>query len=306
MFKNVMMYRMLSPWTVTAAQLEAALEPARYVECTGSQEKAVGWVEPRGQAHGALVEVVAGQWILKLMVETKVLPASVVKRRAQEQLAQIEATTGRKPGKKEAREILDDARMSLLPMAFTKQGATLVWINSQTGLLVLDAGSQGRADEVMTCLVKAIDGFAVQLINTQMSPAAAMAHWLATKEAPVQFSVDRECELKATDESKAVVRYTRHALDTDEVSEHIAMGKMPTRLAMTWNDRVSFVLTEALQLKKVAVQDVVFEAAAALASDGQGDDFDGDVAIATGELQKLIPDLLEALGGEVLPISAAG
>jgi recombination associated protein RdgC len=248
--------------------------------------------------------VVAGQWILKLMVETKVLPASVVKRRAQEQLAQIEATTGRKPGKKEAREILDDARMSLLPMAFTKQGATLVWIDPQMGLLVLDAGSQGRADEVMTCLVKAIDGFAVQLINTQMSPAAAMAQWLATKEAPAQFSVDRECELKAADESKAVVRYTRHALDTDEVSEHIAMGKMPTRLAMTWSDRVSFVLTEALQLKKVAVQDVVFEAAAALASDGRDDHFDGDVAIATGELQKLIPDLLEALGGEVLPIPA--
>ena len=61
MFKNVMMYRMLSPWTVTAAQLEAALESARYVECTGSQEKAVGWVEPRGKANGALVEVVGGE-----------------------------------------------------------------------------------------------------------------------------------------------------------------------------------------------------------------------------------------------------
>ena len=63
MFKNVMMYRMLSPWTVTAAQLEAALESARYVECTGSQEKAVGWVEPRGKANGALVEVVSWRFI---------------------------------------------------------------------------------------------------------------------------------------------------------------------------------------------------------------------------------------------------
>ena len=305
MFKNVMMYRMLSPWRVTAAQLEAAMEPARYVECTGSQEKAVGWVEPRGKANGALVEIVGGQWIFKLMVETKVLPASVVKRRAQEQLAQIETTTGRKPGRKEAREILDDARMSLLPMAFTKQGATVIWIDPQAQLLVLDAGSQGRADEVLSCLVQAIEGFSVQLIDTQVSPAAGMAQWLATKEAPFAFSVDRECELKAADESKAVVRYTRHALDTDEVTEHIAQGKMPTRLAMTWNDHVSFVLTEALQLKKVSVLDVVFEAASALASDGKDDNFDADVAIATGELQKLIPDLLEALGGETPVIPAA-
>lgn len=305
MFKNVMMYRMLSPWTLAAAQLEAALEPARYVECSGSQEKAVGWVAPRGQAPGPLLEVVGGQWVLKLMVESKVLPTSVVKRRAQEQLAHIEATTGRKPGKKEARDILEDARLGLLPMAFTKQGSTLVWVDPQAMLLVLDAGSQARADEALTCLVKAIDGFAVQPINTQMSPAAAMAQWLASKEAPPGFSVDRECELKAADESKAVVRYTRHALDTDEVTAHIAMGKMPTRLALTWSDHVSFVLTEALQLKKVALLDVVFEAAAALSSDGKDDHFDADVALATGELQKLFPDLLEALGGEVAPLGAA-
>lgn len=305
MFKNVMMYRMLSPWTVTVAQLEEALDSARFVACAGSQEKSVGWVEPRSVAHGPLVELVGGQWILKLMVESKVLPASVVKRRAQEQIAHIEATTGRKPGKKESRQIAEDARLTLLPMAFTKQGSTLVWIDPEAQLLVLDAGSQGRADEVMTCLVKAIEGFAVKLIDTQVSPAAAMAQWLAEKEAPAGFTVDRECELKASDESKAVVRYTRHALDTDEVSEHIAQGKMPTRLALTWNDHVSFVLTEALQLKKVAVLDVVLEAAASLASDRKDDNFDADVAIATGELQKLIPDLLEALGSEVVTTPAA-
>ena len=298
MFKNVMMYRLVSPWTVNAEQLESALQEARFEVCGASQEKSVGWIEPRGVEHGPLLEVVGGQWILKLMMEVKVIPGSVVKRKADEQLAQIEATTGRKPGKKEARDIREDARLSLLPMAFTKQSTTLVWVDPKASLLVLDAASQAKADEVLTCLVKAVDGLAVQLIDTQTSPAAAMAIWLSTKEAPQGFSVDRECELKAADESKAVVRYTRHALDTDEVTQHIAMGKMPTRLALTWNDHVSFVLTEALQLKKVAVLDVVFEAAASLASDKKEDNFDADVAIATGELQGLIPDLLEALGGE--------
>ena len=32
---------------------------------------------------------------------------------------------------------------------------------------------------------------------------------------------------------------------------------------------------------------------------GKDDGFDADVAIATGELRKLLPELLEALGGEV-------
>jgi recombination associated protein RdgC len=39
---------------------------------------------------------------------------------------------------------------------------------------------------------------------------------------------------------------------------------------------------------------------AGAAGDGKDDAFDTDVAIATGELRKLNPDLLEVLGGEVL------
>lgn len=294
-----MMYRLASPWPGSVEQVEAALEDARFVECGASQEKSVGWIEPRGHANGALLEVVNGQWLLKLMLEVKVVPGSVVKRKVQDQLDHIVATTGRKPGKKEKREISEDARLALLPMAFTKQSSVKVWVDPKAGMLLTDAGSQSKADEVLTWLIKAVEGLAVTLVNTQTSPAAAMSLWLSTKEAPPGFSVDRECELKAADESKAVVRYTRHALDTDEVSQHIAMGKVPTRLAMTWDDRVSFVLTEGLQLKKLGFLETVFEDAAASPGDVKEDNFDADVTIATGELSKLIPELLQALGGEV-------
>ncbi len=115
-----------------------------------------------------------------------------------------------------------------------------------------------------------------------------------SQDAPAGFSVDRECELKAADESKSVVRYVRHPLDTDEVKQHVEAGKLPTRLAMTWEGRVSFSLTEALQLKKVTFLDVVFENATSDNDEG----FDADVAIATGELQQLLPDLIASLGGE--------
>jgi len=293
-----MVYRMVSAWTMTQAQLEEALDKARFAPCGASQEKSVGWMEPRGQAHGPLTEVIGGQWILQQMVETKAVPGSVVKRKVEERAQQIEATTGRKPGKKEKRELAEDARQALLPMAFTKQSTVRVWIDPQNARLVLDAGSQSKADETMTALVTAIDGLAVQLVDTKTSPAVAMSDWLSTQEAPAGFSVDRECELKAPDESRAVVRYTRHALDTDEVSQHIAMGKVPTRLALTWNDRVSFVLTEALQLKKVALLDVVLEDKPAAASDRKDDGFDTDIALITGELRQLLPALMQALGGE--------
>jgi recombination associated protein RdgC len=294
-FKNVMVYRIGAGWSATLAQMEDGLDEARFVPCGASQEKSVGWIEPRGEAHGPLVESVGGQLILKLKIESKTVPGSVVTRKAKERAAQIEASTGRKPGKKETREIKDDIKLELMPMAFTKEATVWVWIDPAARLLVIDAGSQAKADEVVTLLVQCLDGLAVKLIDTQQSPTAAMSEWLVSQEPPAAFSVDRECELKAADESKAVVRYTRHPLDTEEVKQYVQSGKLPTRLALTWNSRVSFVLTEGLQLKKLAFLDVVFEGASA----GKDDGFDADAAIATGELRKLLPDLIEALGGEL-------
>jgi len=292
-FKNMIVYRIAPHWQGELTRVEEALAKAPFMECGATQEKSLGWVPPRGEAHGPLVESVGGQWILRFMVESKVLPASVLARRVKEKAERIEQETGRKPGKKESRDLKDEAKLDLLPMAFTKQGSMWVWIDTAARLLVLDTASQGRADEVVTLLVEALPGLSVSLINTQTSPQAAMSHWLKEQEPPVGFTVDRECELKSATEEKAVVRYARHPLDIEEVQAHISAGKLPTRLALTWDDRVSFMLTEGLQIKKVSFLDAVFEGTQA---DDSG--FDTDVAIATGELSRLIPDLIEALGGE--------
>ncbi len=296
-FKNLIVYRIAPSWQAALEQVEAALDAQRFVECGATQEKSVGWLEPRGEAHGPLVESVGGHWIMRFMVEVKVVPGSVLNRKAHEKAQQIEQTTGRKPGKKETRELKDELKLSLLPMAFSKQASVWVWIDPQARLLMVDASSQSRADEVVTALVKGLDGLSLALLDTQTSPQAAMSEWLMTHEPPAGFNIERECELKASDESKAVVRYARHPLDTEEIKQHIAQGKLPTKLALTWDDRVTLMLTEGMQLKKISFHDVVFEGKSA--DDGG---FDADVAIATGELSQLLPDLIEALGGEmVLP-----
>ena len=162
-----MVYRLVSPWTMSRAALEKALASHRFTECGASQDKSVGWTAPRGLSHGDLVEVVGGQWVLKLAIEVKTVPGSVIKRKVQSEVDHIETTTGRKPGKKERRTLADDARLSLLPVAFSKQSSIMVWINPKDQWMVLDAGSQAKADEVLTSLVKALQGFAVNVVHTQ-------------------------------------------------------------------------------------------------------------------------------------------
>ena len=70
-----------------------------------------------------------------------------------------------------------------------------------------------------------------------------------------------------------------------------------TRLAMTWNDRISFVLNDNLQLKRISFLDILKEQADAQA-ENEDERFELDFTLMTGEIARLLDDLLEALGGE--------
>jgi recombination associated protein RdgC len=130
----------------------------------------------------------------------------------------------------------------------------------------------------------------------QRSPVGVMTEWLQADESPAGFTVDMDTELRATGESKAAVRYVRHTLEPEEVRRHIAAGKQCTRLAMTWDGKISFVLTESLAIKGIKPLDVISEKESSTKNDDER--FDGDMMLMTGELSKLMADVVEALGGE--------
>ena len=299
MFKNALIYRIDQWEPPTQSDIERRLDGARFIECRPTQPESAGWVEPRGEKHGALLESVGGELVLKLCTETKPVPSGVVKERLDARLEKIEAETGRRPKGKATREIKEEIVHELLPRAFPKRSTTLVWIDLKARRVLIGAASSKKADAVATQLVELFGGgLRLAPLQTALSPATAMSAWLSEKQAPYRFSVDRECELKQPDSEKATVRYARHTLDIDELGEHIKQGKLPAQLAMTWNSRVSFVLTDTLALKKIKLLDVVMEDSAP--SDATDSGFDADVAITTGELQHLLPDLIDALGGPLV------
>ena len=165
---------------------------------------------------------------------------------------------------------------------------------------MVDSSSPAKADEILKLLLKAVDSLPLTNLRVARSPQAAMTGWLAADEAPPGFSVDQDTELRATGDSKATVRYARQALEAEDLRRHIAAGKQCTRLALTWNDRVSFVLTESLALKRIAPLDVLKENTDSMAA-GEDERFDADFPLMSGELSRMLTDLVQALGGEAAP-----
>jgi len=294
-FKNLQIYRLSAPWALTAEQLAAKLAPQAFNPCTSLDLQSQGWISPC--ENGLLVHTVNRQMLIKLGTEKKLLPATVINQVAKARAAEIEEQQGFKPGRKQMRELKEHVADELLPRAFSIQRHTWTWIDPVNGWLVVDAASPAKADEVFKLLLKSIDKLPFETLRVARSPQACMTDWLSADEAPSGFTVDQDTELRASGESKATVRYVRHTLEAEDVRRHIASGKQCTRLAMTWADRISFVLTESLAIKRIAPLDVLKEDGD-MSTKNEVERFDSDFAMMSGELGRLLTALVEALGGE--------
>ena len=296
MFRNATVFRIVHWEQPPLAAIEQRLQAAPFVECGATETASAGWVPPRGQRHGALAERVAGQLVLALTQETRAVPASAVRLQLQARLDAIEAELGHRPRGKAARELKDEIVHALLPRAFPRRRTTRVWVAADAGFVWLDVAAPKQADAVLTLLGEALGGgLALAPLQTALTPAGAMAGWLAEQQPPAGFTLDRDCELRQPDGERPTVRYTRHTLEGSEVAAHVRAGKRPTQLALTFASRVSFVLADTLSLKRIQLLDGVVDGAAG--DTARDADFDADVALVTGELGALLAALLDALGG---------
>ena len=292
-FKNLSIYRVPGAEVLEIDQIRDRLSLNPLSPCSSIEPRSHGWIAPR--ENKSVVHSVNHQWLLALGFEERLLPSSIVKQFAADRAKAILENEGRKVGRKEMRDIREATAIELMPRAFPRRRVTYGWIDPVNGWLVIDAGSSAKAEEFLEHLRRSVDGFPAKLVKTVQSPVSAMTSWLADGEAPVSFTIDHDTDLRSAE--NAAVRYVHHSLEGNEIREHIATGKVVTRLAMTWADRISFVLTESLQIKRLVFMDIIKEQAESQA-ENEDERLDIDFTLMTGEVARLLGDLISALGGE--------
>ena len=294
-FKNIFIYRLPADCKITADALQEKLSLKPLLPCSGLNKQSRGWIACCYDDR--LVHSANGHILFALGSEQKLLPASVINRYTKERVINIEAQQGYKVGRREIKTIKEAVTEELLPKAFALLRTCHAWLDTINQRLIIHAASSARAEELLEFLHKTLDDMPASPLHTTLSPMSAMTDWLAGNHAPTGFTIDRELELRATGDSRASVRYANHALEGEEIPAHIQSGKRATRLGLTWNSRISFVLTEQLQIKKLQFLDILKEESAAQAESAE-DLFNLDFTLMTGELARMLNDLTEALGGE--------
>lgn len=296
-FKNLQIYRLPAGWAYSIEKMEEELSKRVFQPCGSQDISRRGWTSPTNDDRAVLS--VGDHLLVKLMTEYKLLPAAVINQEAHKKAVMIEAQQGYKPGRKQIKEIKEATLIELLPKAFVRQKAIHAWIDLAGGWLVIDAPSPSKAEEVLDALRDSLDELPVKMLKTKLSPVSVMTAWLAANEATGDFTIDQDCRLRAVTDDNATVSYTHHALDGKDVQDHLAAGKIPEKLGMTFDDRISFVLTEKMEVRRLAFLDIV-KADAKKEAESEDMQTEADFALMSGELSRLIPALIEALGGEVV------
>lgn len=223
--------------------------------------------------------------------EEKILPAAVVNAAVQKELDEIAKREGRTLGGRARKRLKEDIVHNMLPRAFVKPGRCDALIDRECGVIVIDTASRKVAEAIVSDVRHALGSFPALPLNAEVAPRAVLTGWIAGDPLPEGLGLGDECELRSPANGGPIVRCRNIELQSDEIAKHLEAGLQVTRLALTMNDHLSFVIGDDLTIRKVRFLDGALETL----GEGERDDFRAEVearlALAVGEFRRLFRTL---------------
>lgn len=295
MFKSLVIYKMSRDLDVSIENLAKELPNFTYSPCGSQDMKKTGWV-PSLEGSNELLYSSNGHVLLTIMTEEKIIPASVIKECVAEKVARLEESQGRKLKKTEKESIKDEVLHELLPRAFSKYNKTLIWIHNASKRIMVEAGSAKKAEDALALLRKTLGSLPVVPFNTETPIELTLTSWIKEQVIPDGFTVLDEAELKAILEDGGVITSKKEDLFNDEIKQHIDAGKMVTKLAIDWREKISFLFTNDGLIKRIKMADAVMEENSDIDKDDAAQKFDADFVLFTGEIIQMLDDVDKAFG----------
>ncbi|MDG2517586.1 MULTISPECIES: recombination-associated protein RdgC [Lysobacter] len=292
-FRNLTLFRF--PTTTKFDDLDSGLTECQLRAVGPLELSSRGFISPFGRDSDEMSHKRSDATWLAVGGEDKILPGSVVNDMLNKKLSEIEAKEGRKPGGKTRKRIKDELITDLLPRAFVKPSRTDALIDTGLGVVAVDTSSRKSGENVVSEIRRALGSFPALPLNAEVAPRSVLTGWVAGEPLPEGLSLGDECELRDPIDQGAVVKVQRMELQSDEITKHLESGKQVTRLALTLDDHVSFVLGEDLVVRKFKLLDGAVDELESTERDDLRAELDARFVLMAGEFRRLFTVLEGAL-----------
>ena len=297
-FKNLLIYRFTKPFTLTAEEVNERLAEKSFTPCNSQDVASYGWTLPLGSQGSEYVHVSNGCIMVCAQKQEKILPASVVNEVLADKIEEIKLAEDRIPGRKERTELKDEIIFSLIPRAFTRSNRLFAYIAPKQGLLIVNAASHNKAEELLNFLRESFGSLPVIPLKAKNVAQHQMTEWLVQGSAPAGFELGGECELRDKADESSVIRCKNQNLCAAEISSHIQAGMFVNKIALRWTGDIEFVVDDQLAIKRLNFGDLIQDKVGDVHTESAAEQFDVDFAIMSAEFATFIPAVLDAFGGE--------
>ena len=291
-FKNLYFFAFTRPFECSEQDLEKHLSEHLFTPCGSTEQSHFGWVNALGKHGDTIVHSVNGNHLLCARKEEKILPAPVIKDQLEAKIAHLEAEQSRNATKKEKEQFKEDIIFELLPRAFSRFSDTHAYINAEHNIVVINSSSRGKAEDFLALLRKALGTLPVTSLSPEKAPDELMTDWLTEHNLGENFQLGMEAEFNALGDDGAVVRVKNQDLGSDEIKSHLDADKYVVKLALEWDEAMSFILCDDLAIKRLKFFDVLHEQNDDIDKDDVVARIDADFALMAGELNRFIDNLL--------------
>jgi len=291
-FKNLYFFAFTRPFEWSEEDLEKHLSEHLFTPCGSTEMSHFGWVDALGKHGKSIVHSVGGNHLLCARKEEKILPAPVIKDMLEEKINLLEAEQSRGATKKEKEQFKEDIIFELLPRAFSRFSDTHAYINAEHNIIVINTSSRSKAEDFLALLRKVLGTLPVTSVSPEKAPDELMTDWLTEPSIGDNFQLGMEAEFHALGDDGAIVRVKNQDLTSDEIKSHLDADKFVVKLALEWDDAMSFILCDDLAIKRLKFFDVLQEQNDDIDSDDVIAKLDADFALMAGELNRFIDDLL--------------
>jgi len=297
-FSNLIVYKFKQPAKYNAEEFEAALAQD-VIRKPGEQELSTfGWGKALGKHGETLAHFCKDHILVCAKTITKNVPANVVNELLAEKVEAIETTENRPVKKKEKDELKEVILFEMMKDAYTKTTRTHAFIDMKNGLLVVNAGSFNKAEELLALLRKSLGTLPVVPVFSNIDLDALLTTWLTSYEAPDRFAIGGDAHLEQPDDTASKVKLEGHDLACDEVKAHLESGKRVTLLRFDWKERLKFTLKDDGSIKRLVFGELLKEENADIPNEEMARKLDADFLLASSEIVEMLLELLIGCGDD--------